>query len=517
MSANAFWNIAFGAYRFAVNRGDLTYRLQETETGTLWADGVCLGTIEIIERETATATRYSFGDLKLISLSEKSGATGKRILFGLDAPGRIPVDVYLTCTEREIQLTVEASRDTKTHQVGEIVLFPGLCAVAEDGESHLVIPHREGIILRAEEAPEGTTPLRIWEGDTGLTMPFVGAVRVLDAGVRSALALLTDSAYGVADLSRAADSAQLDLRYARDPERRRLDMRVVLMPGGDHVSIARAYRDRIIGEGGHVTLRKKTREKPALVAWLDGDETAAVVRRQVTLPPDKNRWIAMEEAIQDARDNVPKNTVYIADLCGDWTVPFVDAWRYVAPPRFGVAVPLLGVVHHDATPLCFDTLANNGKSFLRALLYLAPPVPPHTPPSHVGVLHPLHALSFGAFLTEHRFLTPDSAVEEARYSNGARIVINGSAVEDYETEELHLPPLGFLAAHPQMIAYYALRVKEETFDEPAWRVQKSQDGKRLEESAVVQRYLFGLGGELRSSAGSAIAQGAPGVPSEHGE
>lgn len=492
MPANLFWNIAFGPYAFTVNRKDLTYRLQETETGTVWADGLSLGTVEIIERETGTATHYPFSELKLLSLSEKSGATGKRILFGLDAPGRIPVDVYLTCTEREIQLTVEASRDTQTHRVGEIMLLPGLCAVPDDGASHLVIPHREGTILFAKDAPKETIPLRIWDADEGLTMPFLGAVRFGNP-VCSALALLTDSAYGVADLSRSDNATQLDLRYERDPERRRLDVRVVLMPGGDHVSIARAYRDKVIGDGGHVTVRKKMREKPALGEWLDGDSNVPHVTRQLALPPDGNRWIAMEEALENAQANVPKNTLHFADLCGDWAVPFVDIWKYVAAPRFGVPVPILSVVHHDAVPLCFDTLTDEGKTFLRTLLHLAPPVPPHTPPPHVGVLHPLYQLSVGAFLTEHRFLTPDFAVEEARYSNGVRIVINQSETNDYEAEDLHLPPLGFFVTHPDLIAYFARRVGSETFTERAWHVRTSHDGKPLEKSAVVQGHSYRLG------------------------
>src|SRR5450432_100580 len=117
MPANTLWNIAFGPYAFTIDRKSLTYRLVETETRTLWADDLSLGWIEIVDRLTDVATRYPFGDLTLISLSEKAGAQGKRILFGLDAPGRIPVDVYLTCTDREIQMTVEANRDTKTHRV----------------------------------------------------------------------------------------------------------------------------------------------------------------------------------------------------------------------------------------------------------------------------------------------------------------------------------------------------------------------------------------------------------------
>lgn len=499
MPANAFWNIIFGPYTFTVNRRELTYRLEETETGTLWADTLSLGTIEIIERATGIATHHSFGELKLLSLSEKSGATGKRILFGLDAPGGIPVDVYLTCTEREIQVTVEANRDTKTHRIGAITLLPGLCAVPDDGVSHLVLPHREGTILFAPDAPRERTSLRIWEAEYGLTMPFVGAVRIREGGRpgQTALALLTDSAYGIADLNRFEDNARLDLRYERDPERRRLDVRIVLIPGGDAVSIARAYRDKIIGDGGHVTLRKKIREKPALSAWLSGEESVPTVPKEFTLPADANRWLAMEEQAQEAREGGAKDVLIFADLGGDWAAPFVDVWQHVASPRFGVAVPLVAVVHHDTTPLCFDTHADKGRLFLRALLHLSPPLRPHTLPAPIGILHALHKLSHGAFLTEHRFLTADFAVEEARYSNGVRVVINARATEDYETDDLHLPPLGFIASHPGTVAFYAFRIGTERFDGAAWHLRKSQEGTRQGESGGVREDRYPVSEILR--------------------
>ena len=177
MPANHFWNIDFGAYSLSVNRRNLSYSLTETQTGTVWATDFPIGSVEITERETGITARYGFGELQMVSLSEKSGATGKRILFGLDAPGRIPVDVYLTCTEREIQLTVEASRDTKTHRVERVILLPGLCYVPDDGTSYLVIPQGEGTILFANNAPNETIPLPVWDADAGLTMPFIGAGR----------------------------------------------------------------------------------------------------------------------------------------------------------------------------------------------------------------------------------------------------------------------------------------------------------------------------------------------------
>jgi hypothetical protein len=100
-------------------------------------------------------------------------------------------------------------------------------------------------------------------------------------------------------------------------------------------------------------------------------------------------------------------------------------------------------------------------------------------------LGPLHRLAFAAFLTAHRFLTPDYLVEEAVYSDKTRVVINQSETETYESEDLTLPPLGFYVRHAQMEAHDALRVGDRTFAPRAWRIARSQDGKPLEQSEDV--------------------------------
>jgi hypothetical protein len=46
-------------------------------------------------------------------------------------------------------------------------------------------------------------------------------------------------------------------------------------------------------------------------------------------------------------------------------------------------------------------------------------------------------------LTAHRFLTDDRLVEETRWSNGARVVVNQRADSDFDGENITLPPLGF--------------------------------------------------------------------------
>lgn len=259
---NTLFRIAFGDYEFVLDRTSLTYSLTETVTKTIWAEHLSVGWIELKERATGTVTRTDFSQCKLVSVSEKMGAAGKRILLGLDAPGGVPVDIYFICGPKEIQLTVEASRDSKTHTLEKIGLLPGLCQASPGG--HLVLPLGGGSLLYPERYQPITNPqyewdslaeLRVW---SDLTMPFIGAVQR-----ESALTLITDSAYALGIVEKTTDeTASVSWTYQRDPERRRLDIRIVMLPAGDHVAIARAYREKLIGERNHRTLRKKLREVP---------------------------------------------------------------------------------------------------------------------------------------------------------------------------------------------------------------------------------------------------------------
>ena len=228
MPPNTVFAIAFGDYDFRLDRATRTYRLTETKTGTLWADDLPLGSVTLQEKATGALSVHDFGQATLFSLSEKAGASGKETLLGLDVLG-VPVDVYVTCAEREIKLTVEANRDTKTHRVHSFSLLPGLCRAPADDASYLVLPRYDGALVFARDLPEDGEgrDLPIWDARAGLTLPFAGAVR--ESG--SALALLTDSAYATLNLTRDGDGAAVTWTYVRDPERRRLEIRVVLLPG----------------------------------------------------------------------------------------------------------------------------------------------------------------------------------------------------------------------------------------------------------------------------------------------
>ena len=547
---NTTWRITIGDYDFAIDRQSLTYDLVETKSGMIWARALPVGWIELEERSTGDRARYDFAQANLISVVEKSSHQGKRILFGLDLLG-IPIDLYFICGPREIQLTVEATRDTRTHTVQGVGLLPGLVSFPDDNASYGVVPKGAGFAVYAADVPQKLVRLPIWNpGPDGLGMPFVGAVRRDEGADGSALVLMTDSAYGDFTLSRAGDgSASLDLSYSRDPERRRLEVRVAVLPDGDAVSVARAYREKLIEDRNHVTLRRKIRERPQVEKLLgstfvrmtsSGADMGAPFASEtdisfyVNLPEDEwanaldsttlpdeavlpisamlasqplmdipSRWEDMAEKLGGIQQLVSKYRAIGSEGLNDWAALALDFWRLpktVATPLWRSPLPLLAVVYHDSVVAVGDLDDESPTAILRCLLNLALPcfaLGLSVSSEHwdqrarvVAVLGPLHQLTFSAFLTEHRFLTPDFKVEEAVYSDKTRIVINTSETEPFERDGLHLPPLGFYARHAQMEAHFALRVGTEMFATRAWRIRGARDGRRLEESADVLEQEF---------------------------
>ena len=611
-ATRSLWSIAYGDYELIVDRRALTYQLTETKTGTIWADSLSLGWVALESRETGEITRHDFGSLRCVSVSEKAGPQGKRILFGLDLHG-VPIDFYLICSQREIQIQVEANRDSKTYKVAGFGILPDLCTIPNDEISYLVIPIGDGAMAFAQDAPETSLSLPIWDFADGLTMPFVGAVR---KSPNSAIALITDSAYGGFGIGQNQDrGARLNLYYSRDPERRRLDVRVVIIPNGDHVSIARAYREKLVQENNHITLRRKMRERPLIelligsmifdpipmishwthqniadgVHWLrhsgkvnrafiinigeqattlrfvrniiarersdsnflfgiddswdapsdwSRSEPSEEVRLSAVLPPPINAilkdaifkpegafalvgfhlayeplWeIESESRWRDLERRMARCTEIGNGLGGvaahggvDWSSPVMDMWialiHFAAErnaPFHHRKIPLYAVVYHDsvmATGIPLHFLSR--EAFLRILLNLSLfgcEFPAYLNERDkfaseiqqvVAVIAPLHQLTFSAFLTTHRFLTPDFKVEEAIYSDKTRVVINQSERDVYETPEFALPPLGFYVRHSQMEAHDALRVGDQTFPTRAWRIRRARDGKPLETSEDV--------------------------------
>jgi len=326
---NTVFRIAFGDYELALDRTALTYSLTETVTGTVWATQLPVGWIELAERESGTITRHDFSDCKLVSVAEKMGASGKRLLLGLDAPGGIPLDLYFICGSKEIQLTVEASRDSKTHTLHQIGLLPELAAVNEEGESLFWPTGDDQWEERLDHAFAHEATGRVWGA---LQMPMIGAIRR-----ESALALLTDSAYATAQVTRSECGLSFTWQYQRDPERRRLDLRLILLPHGDAVSLCKAYRDKLVGERQHKTLRMRMRERPEREALLG----AVFVRLDF---PQKNPPLdAVLALAQQAQENLEGHTRFCSlpyGLAHDEQIALISeltrhGWRVFGEHRIG--------------------------------------------------------------------------------------------------------------------------------------------------------------------------------------
>jgi hypothetical protein len=429
--------------------------------------------------------------------------------------------------------------------VQDICLLPGLVSVPDDGISYLVIPEGEGVILYAADAPPEEWIMPIWSRSNGARMPFVGAVRgrTFNEPI-SALALITDSAYGAFHLAGTPDSgAALETHYSRDPERRRLDIRLVVLPEQNHIGVARAYRNKIIIDRNHVTLRQKMRERPEIEKLIgatffmdqqppDGYSGAAVaVRYRSEIAADaicltelesglsaphadnESLWNLMDSQLEILKERAQKGSAIGASFSGDWSAVACDFWLNVITSFrrgfYRAAVPLYCVVYHDSVvaispndPMPSDYNFIRAVRFLQSVLRLS--LPSVTTPSgninddislqqlhcNISVLGPLHRLSFAAFLSEHRFLSPNLKVEEARYTNGAYVIVNQSDTDHYENDRVTLPPLGFYVEHPQIIAHDAVRVGAEQFNTRAFRITRSQDGKPLSASADVLRQEF---------------------------
>jgi hypothetical protein len=507
--SNTLFRIAFGDYELTLDRKTLHYSLVETKTQTTWAQNLSLGWIEVKHRETGTITRHQFGDLKCISLSEKASAAGKRILFGLDYEG-VPVDVYVTCAEKEIQLTVEAFRDTKDYEVGQICFFPNLIRLfSNNSRRYTIFPFQEGAL--AYNSLRKIFSARVWSDL--LFAPFISMVKN-----DSCVVLITDSAYAKVDFSMAYRAC--DWVYDRDPERRRLDMRLVVIPNGNHISAARVYREKLVGERNHITLRKKMREKPYLQKVIEEglpiteDNTKFFAFEPLYLQP--NAWESISDNLdiieKISEENKQKDCLISAEI-QDWNAIAVDVWQESEKRNMPSEIlysfspiPLLSVIYHDSVIMPIEKFSS--LNFLLALRNLTIIKDYKGFQSAQKILQELYKRTFMTFMVEHSYSYIDADAEmaymymgeEAIYSDKTHVVINKSTEfrlvidEDHENVSnnitMTLPPLGFYARHKCVEAFDALQIGERVFSERAWRLRIARDDKPLEESQDIEEFVY---------------------------
>jgi hypothetical protein len=103
-------------------------------------------------------------------------------------------------------------------------------------------------------------------------------------------------------------------------------------------------------------------------------------------------------------------------------------------------------------------------------------------------LSAVNRLCFDVPMVEHKYLRADGSVEFSRFGNGCTVVVNVGD-EPYTHEGVVLPPDGFIARAPTLLAFYARRVGGVDYgDDGALFVVTSQDGKPLPESRQVRVY-----------------------------
>jgi len=79
-------------------------------------------------------------------------------------------------------------------------------------------------------------------------------------------------------------------------------------------------------------------------------------------------------------------------------------------------------------------------------------------------------------LLYHRVLDAAGKVRDAFYGPDLRVVVNLGS-ENYREEDFVLPPNGFLVKFPFLLAFHALEMNGVTYDEPAFFVVRSLEGK----------------------------------------
>jgi len=437
-SPNTVFAMAFGPYEFHLDRKGLVASIKAGAEDDWLVRSSPLGWIEL-----EPGGRIPLGDCRLRSLSEKMGHQGKRILFGLEAPGGVPVDVYVICGPKEVQITVEASRDTRDARVVGFGLLPGWCATGRSGA--LVVPWAGGVVVPADGGPApGVFDVAGCDEDSILFGAFVGSVPHGVGGGGAGLCLIHDSIHGRLHVTEEADGKSATWEFPVEPERRRLDLRIVVVPDVDPLGIARVFRENRIHERSHVTLRRKGRERPAALEALARGEAGVSVDgdRKAT-----DRWDALDRLgseVKALEAGVPGPIE--TTFAGEWTAPWVECWTggWLRPsnaiPDGWDRVPLMEVVWRDAV-VC-GRRVDDRDTFLDALLHLAWPEPES---NHEGarLLRAVHAATIGAFLVGCERLPERPESLRTVWSNRMQVTVNAGLEPCVWPDGLRLEPGGW--------------------------------------------------------------------------
>jgi len=341
--------VDWGHYQFSICRKTYVWMLttrSATGDSVMWTNSGSLVQLTISNPQTGVHTQTSLADCKLVSISEKMSAAGKRLLVSLDTPDKLPVDVYITCGKEEIRITVECSRSRPDALLERVDVLGGL-GVEGDGEA--VLPFDDGLIVPAA-GPEGGCALSAWETrEPSVFGPWFGFRQTGQALLITAL-----STYAGVDTRRQAGRLLVHPSFSRDPDARHCDIRIQFPEDASAVGIARKYRELQITLGGHRTLSQKRRDRPdGVSAALSGDYA---VETAYQLSGETTRWEQLErlgDTIAADASALPGKPHVVAATT-EWVALGADVWLRPEMQKLpdvladGTRIPLWSVIWRDA-------------------------------------------------------------------------------------------------------------------------------------------------------------------------
>ena len=341
--------VDWGHYRFSICRKTYNWMLTTRDKAgeaVTWTQNETLIQLTISNPQTGRQSEIPLSACKLVSISEKMSAAGKRLLVSLDTPDKLPVDVYITCGKDEIRITVECTRSRPDAVLEQVDVLGGL-GVEGDGEA--ILPFDDGLIVPAA-GPDGGCTLYAWE-DRGPAVfgPWFGLLQSDQCLLVTAL-----STYAAIDTKRETGRLGVNPIFTRDPDARHCDIRIQFPEVASAVGIARTYRELQITLGGHRTLSQKRRERPdGVSAALSGDYA---VETAYQLMVEATRWEQLEQLgdtiVADASALPGKPHVVAAST--EWVALGADVWlrpELQNPPDVlaeGKRIPLWSVIWRDA-------------------------------------------------------------------------------------------------------------------------------------------------------------------------
>ena len=340
--------VDWGHYRFSICRKTYSWMLETRSSAgdsVAWTAGESLVTLSTSNPQDGTQALIPLSACKLVSISEKMSAAGKRLLVSLDTPDKLPVDVYITCGKDEIRITVECTRSRPDAVLEMVSVLGGLCV---EGAGEVVLPFDDGLLVPAT-GPDGASVMSAWEdGDPFVFGPWFGLIQGGQALLVTAL-----SVYANVSVQRGGGRLTVNPHFSRDPDARHCDIRIQFPEDASAIGIARKYRELQVTLGGHRTLSQKRRERPDGVSAALGGDYAIETAYQLT--GDTSRWEQLEQlgdTIAEHSASIPAKPHVVA-AATEWVALGADVWLrpalQVLPEILasGVRVPLWSVIWRD--------------------------------------------------------------------------------------------------------------------------------------------------------------------------